>query len=184
MLLVHLAGAHFPGRACTSACSCEMIKHMRQVSYIAVQAASEVKAQKDVDKEDGNNPNAAPVEVPDTRTSAVPEEVPDTVTNAAPGSCTGIVQGSSGAPMRVPGSGRRAMPGKVNGCSTPSALEPWLYVWCLCMRVCVCVCVCAHMYVSVCVSVHVWVCVCVCLCVAVSVLGAQHCHMTALKGLT
>ena len=28
---------------------------MRQVSYIAVQVASEVKAQKDVDKEDGDN---------------------------------------------------------------------------------------------------------------------------------
>jgi len=166
---------------------------MRQVSYIAVQAASEVKAQKDVDKEDGNNPNAAPIEVPDTRTSAVPEEVPDTVTNAAPGSCTGIVQGNSGAPMRVPGSGLRATSGKVNGCSTAWALEQWLYV-CLCVRACVSVClsVCVSVRACVCVCVSVCVCVCVslclclfvCLCVTVSVLGAQHCHMPALKGLT
>ena len=95
---------------------------MRQVSYIAVQVASEGKAQKDVVKEDGDNAHAAPTEVPDTRTSTVPQEVPDTMTNAAPGSCTGNVQGNSGAPMRVPGSGLRATSGKVRGCSTPWAL--------------------------------------------------------------
>ncbi len=89
-----------------------MIKQMSQVSYNAVQVASEGKAKKHVDTEDGDNAHAAPTEVPDTRTSVVPEEVPDTMTNAAPGSCAGIVQGNSGAPMRVPGSGLRAASGK------------------------------------------------------------------------
>ncbi len=101
-----------------------MLKHMRQVRYIAVQVASEV--------EDADNKET------DTRTSAVPQEVPDTMTNAAPGSCTGSVQGNSGAPMRVPGSGLRATSGKVSGCSTPWALQ-------------VCVCVCS-VRLSVCLS--------------------------------
>ncbi len=88
---------------------------MIQVCYIAVQVASEVKAQKDADNEDVDNAHA----MPDTRTSAVPDEVTDTMTNAAPGSCAGVAQGNSGAPMRVPGSGLRATSGKVGGCSTP-----------------------------------------------------------------
>ena len=143
---------------------------MRQVSYIAVQVASEVKAQNDVDKEDGDSAHAAPTEVPDTRIRAVPEEVSGTMTNAAPGSCAGIVQGNSGAPMTVPGSGLRATSGKVSGCSTPWALEYWLSV-CLSVSTCLCLCACL-------VSVCVWVCVCLWF------LGAQHCHMPVLKVLT
>ncbi|KAL0047451.1 hypothetical protein WJX82_003740 [Trebouxia sp. C0006] len=65
----------------------------------ATKVASEV--------EDAGNKEA------DTRTSAVPQEVPDTMTNAAPGSCTGIVQSNSGAPMRVPGSGLHATSGNL-----------------------------------------------------------------------
>ena len=130
---------------------------MRQVCHIAVQVASEV--------EDAGNKEA------DTRTSAVPQEVPDTMTNAAPGSCTGIVQSNSGAPMRVPGSGLHATSGNVSGCSTAWALKYWL---CVCSCVCVCVCVC----------VYVSVCACVCVCVCLYFLGAQHCHMPPLNVLT
>ncbi|KAL0047547.1 hypothetical protein WJX82_006268 [Trebouxia sp. C0006] len=68
----------------------------------ALDVASEVEAQKDADNEDGINAH-------DARTSVVPEEVPEEV----PGSCAGSVQGNSGAPMRVPGSGLRATSGKL-----------------------------------------------------------------------
>ena len=118
-----------------------MLKHIKQVCYVDVQVASEVEAQKDADNEDGINAH-------DARTSVVPEEVPEEV----PGSCAGSVQGNSGAPMRVPGSGLRATAGKVSGRSTPWALEYWL---------CVCVCVCARVCVCSCV------CLCVCLCLFV-----------------
>ncbi len=93
---------------------------MRQVSYVAVQVASEVG---DENKEADTKTHKDDNEEADTKTSAVPQEVPDTKTNAAPGSCAGTVQGNSGAPMRVPGSDLRATSGKVSGCSTPWALE-------------------------------------------------------------
>ncbi|KAL0037714.1 hypothetical protein WJX77_009240 [Trebouxia sp. C0004] len=77
------------------------------------EVASKIEAQKGADNEDVDNAHADPAEVPDTRTSAVPDEVTDAMTNAAPGSCTGIVQGNNGAPMRVPGSGLQATSGKL-----------------------------------------------------------------------
>ncbi|DBA83841.1 TPA: hypothetical protein ACH3X1_006356 [Trebouxia sp. C0004] len=80
---------------------------------LALVVASKIEAQKGADNEDVDNAHADPAEVPDTRTSAVPDEVTDAMTNAAPGSCTGIVQGNNGAPMRVPGSGLQATSGKV-----------------------------------------------------------------------